>query len=137
MHTIADEDHRFVRGELKRDEALQKFEKEGEAFKVELIQGLPDPTVSTYTHAFFTDLCRGPHVPRTKMLRHFRLLSVAGAYWRGDSNRPMLQRIYGTAFPSRNASRSTEASGGGEAPRPPEGGRRSTSSSSRTRRAPG
>ncbi len=102
MHEIADEDHRFVRGELSRDEALKKFEKEGEAFKVELIRDLPDPIVSTYTHSFFTDLCRGPHVPRTKMLRHFRLLSVAGAYWRGDSNRPMLQRIYGTAFPSKN-----------------------------------
>lgn len=102
MHEIADEDHRFVRGELERDDALRKFEKEGEAFKVELIRDLPDPTVSTYTHSFFTDLCRGPHVPRTKMLRHFRLLSVAGAYWRGDSNRPMLQRIYGTAFPSKN-----------------------------------
>ena len=102
MHEIADEDHRFVRGELPREDALQKFEKEGEAFKVELIRDLPDPTLSTYTHSFFTDLCRGPHVPRTKMLRHFRLLSVAGAYWRGDSNRPMLQRIYGTAFPSKN-----------------------------------
>jgi len=102
MHQIADEDHRFVRGELERDDALRKFQKEGETFKVELIEGLPDPTVSTYTHAFFTDLCRGPHVSRTKMLRHFRLLSVAGAYWRGDSNRPMLQRIYGTAFPSKN-----------------------------------
>jgi threonyl-tRNA synthetase len=101
-HEIADEDHRFVRGELSRDEALKKFEKEGEAFKVELIRDLPDPTLSTYTHSFFTDLCRGPHVPRTKMLRHFHLLSVAGAYWRGDSNRPMLQRIYGTAFPSKN-----------------------------------
>ena len=102
MHEIADEDHRFVRGELSRDEAMKKFEKEGEAFKVELIRDLPDPTVSTYTHSFFTDLCRGPHVPRTKLLRHFRLLSVAGAYWRGDSNRPMLQRIYGTAFPSKD-----------------------------------
>jgi threonyl-tRNA synthetase len=102
MHEIADEDHRFLRGELSRDEAMKKFEKEGEAFKVELIRDLPDPTVSTYTHSFFTDLCRGPHVPRTKLLRHFRLLSVAGAYWRGDSNRPMLQRIYGTAFPSKD-----------------------------------
>ena len=102
MHEIAEEDHRFVRGELERAEALQKFERDGERFKVELIEGIPDPTVSTYTHAFFTDLCRGPHVPRTKLLKHFRLLSVAGAYWRGDSSRPMLQRIYGTAFPSKN-----------------------------------
>ncbi|HEX7078575.1 MAG TPA: threonine--tRNA ligase [Candidatus Eisenbacteria bacterium] len=101
MREIAGEDHRFVRGEMKRDEALRYFDEHGERFKVELIEGLPDPTVSTYTHSFFMDLCRGPHVPRTKMLRHFRLLSVAGAYWRGDSNRPMLQRIYGTAFPSK------------------------------------
>jgi threonyl-tRNA synthetase len=103
MHTIADENHQFVRGEMKREDALRQFEQEGETFKLELVQGIPDPTVSTYTHSFFTDLCRGPHVPRTKMLRHFKLLSVAGAYWRGDSSRPMLQRIYGTAFPTKEA----------------------------------
>ena len=102
MHTIADENHLFQRGELDRDEAIRRFREKGETFKVELIEGLPDPTVSTYTHSFFTDLCRGPHVPRTKMLRHFKLLSVAGAYWRGDSSRPMLQRIYGTAFSSKD-----------------------------------
>ncbi len=103
MHTIADENHQFQRGELGREEALRKFREENEPFKVELIEGIPDPKVSTYTHSFFTDLCRGPHVPRTKMLRHFKLLSVAGAYWRGDSSRPMLQRIYGTAFPTKEA----------------------------------
>ena len=102
MHEIAEENHMFQRGELPRDKALERFRAEGENFKVELIEGLPDPTVSTYTHSFFTDLCRGPHVPRTKMLKHFKLLSVAGAYWRGDSNRPMLQRIYGTAFPTKD-----------------------------------
>jgi len=102
MHEIAEENHMFQRGELSREDALRKFGAEGENFKVELIEGLPDPKVSTYTHSFFTDLCRGPHVPRTKMLKHFKLLSVAGAYWRGDSNRPMLQRIYGTAFPSKD-----------------------------------
>jgi threonyl-tRNA synthetase len=102
MKEIAEENHLFQRGELKRDEALERFRSKGETFKVELIEGLPDPTVSTYTHSFFTDLCRGPHVPRTKMLKHFKLLSVAGAYWRGDSSRPMLQRIYGTAFPTKD-----------------------------------
>jgi len=102
MHTIADENHQFQRGELDRDEAIRRFREKGETFKVELIEGLPDSKVSTYTHGFFTDLCRGPHVPRTKMLRHFKLLSVAGAYWRGDSSRPMLQRIYGTAFPTKD-----------------------------------
>jgi threonyl-tRNA synthetase len=103
MREIAKEDHRFIRGELGRDEAIDRFQRLGEKFKVEIIQDLPDPTVSTYTHSFFTDLCRGPHVPKTKMLRHFKLTSVAGAYWRGDSNRPMLQRIYGTAFPTQEA----------------------------------
>jgi hypothetical protein len=102
MHEIAEENHMFQRGELTREDALRKFKDEGETFKVELIEGLPDPKLSTYTHSFFTDLCRGPHVPRTKMLKHFKLLSVAGAYWRRDSNRPMLQRIYGTAFPSKD-----------------------------------
>jgi len=102
MHTIADENHMFQRGELDRNDAIRQFGDKGETFKVELIEGLPDPKVSTYTHSFFTDLCRGPHVPRTKMLRHFKLLSVAGAYWRGDSSRPMLQRIYGTAFDSKD-----------------------------------
>ncbi len=102
MHKIAQEDHPFVRDELKREDALREFRSKSEAFKVELLEGIPDETVSTYTHAFFTDLCRGPHVPRTKMLQSFKLLSVAGAYWRGDSNRPMLQRIYGTAFASKD-----------------------------------
>ncbi len=101
MHEIAEENHMFVRGELERPEALRRFLEKGETFKVELIEGIPDAKLSTYTHSFFTDLCRGPHVPRTKMLRHFKLLSVAGAYWRGDSSRPMLQRIYGTAFPTK------------------------------------
>jgi threonyl-tRNA synthetase len=102
MAEIAKEDHRFIRGELNRDEAIRRFQELGEKYKVEIVQDLPDPTVSTYTHSFFTDLCRGPHVPKTKMLKHFKLTSVAGAYWRGDSNRPMLQRIYGTAFPTQD-----------------------------------
>ena len=101
MHTIAKENHSFIRGEMPREEALRQFRAKGERFKVELIEGIPDPTVSTYTHASFTDLCRGPHVPRTSLLRDFKLLTVAGAYWRGDSSRPMLQRIYGTAFASK------------------------------------
>src|SRR6266446_897043 len=102
MHTIAEEDHPFVRAELRRADALLQYKDKHEPFKVELLERIPDETVSTYTHSFFTDLCRGPHVPRTRVLKSFKLLSVAGAYWRGDSNRPMLQRIYGTAFPSKD-----------------------------------
>jgi len=102
MKTIADEDHPFVRGEMKRADAIREFKEKDEPFKLELAEGIPDDTVSTYTHSFFTDMCRGPHVPRTRLLKAFKLLSVAGAYWRGDSSRPMLQRIYGTAFPSKD-----------------------------------
>jgi len=102
MRKIAEEDHPFVRAEMNRSEAILQYKDKDEPFKVELLERIPDETVSTYTHSFFTDLCRGPHVPRTRVIKSFKLLSVAGAYWRGDSTRPMLQRIYGTAFPSKD-----------------------------------
>ncbi len=102
MKEIAEEDHAFVRAEVKRQDLIQEFKKNQDDFKLELAEGIPDETVSTYTHSFFTDMCRGPHVPRTRLLKAFKLLSIAGAYWRGDSSRPMLQRIYGTAFPSKD-----------------------------------
>jgi threonyl-tRNA synthetase len=87
----------FVRGELDRQEALGRFE--GQAMKQELIADLPEgETISIYTQGNFTDLCRGPHVPDTSRIRAFKLTKIAGAYWRGDSTRPMLQRIYGTAW---------------------------------------
>ncbi len=103
MHKIADENHPFVRAERTREDALREYRAKQDRFKVEILEGIPDEKVSTYTHSTFTDLCRGPHVGHTKILRHFKLLSVAGAYWRGDSSQPMLQRIYGTAFPTRDA----------------------------------
>ncbi len=103
MHRIAEENHPFVRAEMLREDALREYRAKHDRFKVEILQGLAEEKVSTYSHAFFTDLCRGPHVGHTKMLKHFKLLSVAGAYWRGDSAQPMLQRIYGTAFPSQEA----------------------------------
>ena len=88
----------FSRMELTSAEAREKFDKMGETYKVELIDDLGAETVSIYTNGDFCDLCRGPHVARTGMLKAFKLLSVAGAYWRGDENRAQLQRIYGTAF---------------------------------------
>ena len=90
----------FERNEVPRDEALQLF---GEnPYKVEIIQELPeDATITTYQQGAFLDLCRGPHVDTTRDIGPFKLLSVAGAYWRGDEKRPMLQRIYGTAWPSQ------------------------------------
>jgi threonyl-tRNA synthetase len=100
-------DHPFVRQELPPVEGRAFFEERGQPFKVEILDdlgraadaaGQPHPVVSTYTHGAFVDLCRGPHVASTGAIGPFALLSVAGAYWRGDEKRPMLQRIYGTVW---------------------------------------
>ncbi|HKN95304.1 MAG TPA: threonine--tRNA ligase [Thermoleophilaceae bacterium] len=99
-HIKADE--RFERTEVGAEEAIERFRSEGQDYKVELIQDLGEPTVSLYRNGPFTDLCRGPHGPSTKRIKAFKLMSTAGAYWRGDSNRPMLTRIYGTAFFSKD-----------------------------------
>jgi threonyl-tRNA synthetase len=104
MTRLAKEDHPIRRRELSRAEALDFFAAEGEQYKSELIRDLPDETTLTvYQQGEFTDLCRGPHVPTTGRTGAFKLLSVAGAYWRGDERNPMLQRIYGTAFGSAEA----------------------------------
>jgi len=99
-HIAADEP--FVREDVPARDALDRFLREAQDYKVELIEDLVRddgvPTVSLYTNGPFTDLCRGPHAPSTKRIKAFKLQSVAGAYWRGDSNRPMLTRVYGTAF---------------------------------------
>jgi threonyl-tRNA synthetase len=91
----------FVRSDLPRDEALRAFSDRGEVYKAELIEAIQDPTVSLYRQGGFTDLCRGPHVSSTAKIKAFKLLSVAGAYWRGDEKNRMLQRIYGTSFPDK------------------------------------
>ncbi|MFO7816297.1 MAG: threonine--tRNA ligase [Thermodesulfobacteriota bacterium] len=90
----------FVRERITRDEAKKFFLEKNETYKLELLEDLNEETVSIYKHGEFADLCRGPHLPRTGMVKAFKLTSVAGAYWRGDEARPMLQRIYGTAFAS-------------------------------------
>jgi threonyl-tRNA synthetase len=98
MNKIVKEDQPFTHWELDRDAAIREFEAQGEEYKVELLQDMEDETVSIYRQGEFIDLCRGPHLPSTGKVKAFKLLNVAGAYWRGDSSRPMLQRIYGTAF---------------------------------------
>ncbi len=104
MERIVREDLPVRRRELPRDEAIAFFRDRGEDYKVELIEDLPDEeTISVYEQGEFADLCRGPHVPSTGRVKVFKLLSVAGAYWRGDERNPMLQRIYGTAFPTKKA----------------------------------
>lgn len=100
MQEIVDQDLPIVRRTLPREEAIQYFKKRKEPYKVELIEDLPDSHVTLYQQGDFVDLCRGPHVSSTGKIRAFKLTSVAGAYWRGDERNKMLQRIYGTAFPS-------------------------------------
>lgn len=98
MSKIIRENVVFKRMEMPRDTAINKMEALGQPFKVELIKDIESDTVSFYSQDDFVDLCRGPHIQRTGMVKVFKLLSVAGAYWRGKETNPMLQRIYGTAF---------------------------------------
>jgi threonyl-tRNA synthetase len=99
MNRLVKEKQAFERREVSRAEALAYFGGLGEYYKVELIEGLPeDATISMYTQGNFTDLCAGPHLPSTANVKAFKLMSLAGAYWRGNEKNKMLQRIYGTAF---------------------------------------
>lgn len=102
MQELAAKDEPVVRKVLPRDEAVAYFKGIGEDYKAEIIESIPvDQDVSLYTEGAFTDLCRGPHVPNTGKLKYFKLMKVAGAYWRGDSNNEQLQRIYGTAWATK------------------------------------
>jgi threonyl-tRNA synthetase len=102
MKSIISEDLPVTRREVTRNEAIRFFEELGETYKVEIIREIPeDEILSIYTQGEFSDLCRGPHIPSTGKVPVFKLLNVAGAYWRGDERNKMLSRIYGTAFPDK------------------------------------
>ncbi len=104
MRELAENDHAVTRLELRRDEAVELFNEMNESYKVEIIEQIEgDDCISAYTQGDFTDLCRGPHIPLTGKIKYFKLLNTSGAYWRGNENNKMLQRIYGTAFSSKNA----------------------------------
>ena len=103
MAELAKKDEKVTRSVLPRDEAVAYFKSIGEAYKAEIIESIPaDQDVSLYAEGKFTDLCRGPHVPSTGKLKHFKLMKVAGAYWRGDHRNEQLQRIYGTAWATKD-----------------------------------
>ena len=103
MTELANKDEKVVRRVLPRDEAVDYFKSIGEAYKAEIIESIPaDQDVSLYAEGAFTDLCRGPHVPSTGKLKFFKLMKVAGAYWRGDHRNEMLQRVYGTAWATKD-----------------------------------
>ena len=99
MEKIIAEDLPITCQTMNREEALSFFTQQGEKYKVELIHDLPlNEPITVYSQGNFSDLCRGPHIEKTRSLKHFKLLSIAGAYWRGNEKNPMLQRVYGTAF---------------------------------------
>jgi len=103
MSELATKDEPIIRRVVPRDEAVAYFKGLGENYKAEIIASIPaDQDVSLYREGAFEDLCRGPHVPSTGKLKHFKLMKVAGAYWRGDSKNEMLQRVYGTAWASKD-----------------------------------
>ncbi len=105
MREIIASDSPFIREELSREDAITLFQERGETYKVELLKDLPEDvrTVSLYRQGGYVDLCRGPHISSTAVIRAFKLLSLAGAYWRGDEKNRMLQRIYGTGFATEEA----------------------------------
>ena len=101
MQELAKADLKVVREEMPRSAAIELFRKMGEDYKVQIIEGIPEEKVSLYRQGDWVDLCRGPHVPSTAAIKAFKLTSIAGAYWRGDSRNEQLQRIYGTAWANR------------------------------------
>jgi threonyl-tRNA synthetase len=103
MEEIAKTNLVVTREEMPRSQAIELFRRMGEDYKVAILQDIPDETVSLYRQGDWADLCRGPHVPSTGAIKAFKLTSVAGAYWRGNENNEMLQRIYGTAWPTKQA----------------------------------
>lgn len=98
MQEVIFHDEPFVRQEISKREVQRLFQSLGENYKLEIIEGIPEEYISIYRNGDFIDVCRGPHIESTGKIKAFKLLSIAGAYWRGDAKNPMLQRIYGTAF---------------------------------------
>ena len=101
MKELASQKNSFERREVSKADAIAYFKEKGDEYKLELIDGLEDGTISFYTQGNFTDLCRGPHLPHSGMIKAIKIMSLAGAYWRGDENRKQLTRIYGITFPKQ------------------------------------
>jgi threonyl-tRNA synthetase len=99
MTELAAKKSEFVRKDVSKADAIKYFTEKGDQYKLELIAGLPDGSITFYTQGNFTDLCRGPHIPNTGFIKAIKLMSIAGAYWRGDEKNKMLTRVYGITFP--------------------------------------
>ena len=98
MVELAAKNSPFVKKEISKSDAISYFTDKGDEYKLDLLSGLQDGEITFYTQGEFTDLCRGPHIPHTGLIKAIKLTSIAGAYWKGDSKNEMLQRIYGTAW---------------------------------------
>ncbi|UKN01461.1 threonine--tRNA ligase [Paracrocinitomix mangrovi] len=101
MKDLASQKNEYIRQEISKADAIKYFTEKGDEYKLELIDGLNDGDITFYTQGNFTDLCRGPHIPNTGHIKAIKLMSIAGAYWRGDENRQQLTRIYGITFPKQ------------------------------------
>jgi threonyl-tRNA synthetase len=102
MSELAKKDSQYVRKEVSKDEAIKFFTEKGDEYKLDLIKDLEDGKITFYSQGNFTDLCRGPHIPATGMIKAVKLMNIAGAYWRGDENNKQLTRIYGITFPKKS-----------------------------------
>ena len=101
MSRLAKQGNKYIRKDITKQEAFEFFREKGDEYKLELIDDLEDGTITLYSQGNFTDLCRGPHLPATGKIRAIKILSIAGAYWKGDESRKQLTRIYGVAFPNQ------------------------------------
>jgi threonyl-tRNA synthetase len=101
MNELARQGNAYVRQEISKDEAVKYFAEKGDEYKLDLLQGLTDGEITFYTQGGFTDLCRGPHIPHTGLIKAIKLTSLAGAYWKGDERNKMLTRVYGVSFPNQ------------------------------------
>jgi len=101
MIELAKKDNKYERSEMSKSDAVQYFTEKGDEYKLDLLSGLEDGSITFYKQGNFTDLCRGPHIPSTGLIKAIKLLSVAGAYWKGDSNNKQLTRVYGITFPKQ------------------------------------
>ena len=101
MAELAKQNNSFIRKEISKPDAIKYFEEKGDEYKLDLFQDLEDGNITFYTQGKFTDLCRGPHIPSTGLIKGIKLTNIAGAYWKGDEKNKMLTRIYGVTFPTQ------------------------------------
>ena len=102
MTELAKQSNQYTRSEISKADAIAYFKDKNDEYKLDLLEGLADGTITFYQQGNFTDLCRGPHIPHTGFIKAIKLMSAAGAYWRGDENNKMLTRIYGVTFPKKS-----------------------------------